>query len=162
MNCNFLLNAGNMIQIWIIVILLYPFILLLAHFLPQVGIFKGWRDSYEYSVFLRAGIGSFIDLSLSSFLQVLRGGLDNYIVGIATMAAIATIAWIVFFPFYVANTVNRPQEELEDKSFKRKYGGLYEELKLDRAVSKNYIVMLVVRRIILSFCFVFLHDYPAM
>ena len=49
-------------------------------------------------------------------------------------------------------------ETLESKEHLAKYGALYEEFKINKFWTRNYLVLLLVRRAVLAGAMVYLHD----
>jgi len=132
----------------------------LSAIFPGSSTVSKWKSDYKYSALFRAGIGSFIEISISCFLQAQNASLDNYIVAISTVCAIMCFFWIIAFPFYILRVVSKANiETLNSEEFKAKFGTLYTEFKLESAWTRNFVAVLIVRRMILSLCLVYLHDY---
>lgn len=101
-----------------------------------------------------------IELCLASFLQSLRFGVSDVTNSFSTTASILCFVWIIVFPFYIISTVNKKNvSKLDKEDFKRKYGTLYSEFKLVSFWTRNYLVILIVRRVVLCASLVYLHDY---
>jgi len=69
------------------------------------------------------------------------------------------LIWLIAFPFYVLTNINKHSiETLRTEKHTAKYGALYDEFKIDKFWTRNYLVILLVRRVILTASLVYLHD----
>ena len=68
----------------------------------------------------------------------------------------------IVFPIYTYRILNKnSRSTLHSEEFKKKYGTLYSEFKLNSFWTRNYLLILISRRILLCVCLVYLHDHPS-
>ena len=156
-----LINTGNMMTIWGIMVIVFMAILVLHRLFPTVKFFAKQYEEFEYGAVLRIGTESFLQLALAVFLQIMNP------IPFSTFGYFSLITCAVLF-IYLTTTfiitvfkVTRIQSShLRDKLYKRKFGSLYENYRLGSPVTRSHTVIMNTRRLLFDLALVALNPSP--
>ena len=158
MNSLFLWNAGSMLLIWGIALISYGLAYLMLRYLrrlpSQILKLLSWiRENFEWSGAIRTWITSYMDLSISAFLQLQYLYFDTKIHTISSIVGILVTVLNIAFPFIVYKKVknhqNNPQELMN------KYGALIEEFNPQKKEALYCNVAILIRRALTAALLVF-------
>ncbi|CAG9327430.1 unnamed protein product [Blepharisma stoltei] len=158
------LFIGQFLLLWLATIIGLPTSLLLFKLYPRVSIVRWLRKSYLFSILLRVGIFSFLEITLLVFLkwrEALEQDQDiNYISLI--LGIIGTLYIVLTFALIIWQVALKSEEKLTEKLHLKRLGTLYEAFKNSSKTAASFILFQNIRRVFfIAFC-VFLYGYPTL
>ncbi|CAG9327445.1 unnamed protein product [Blepharisma stoltei] len=160
-NTDFLMNSGQFILVWVLILLGFLIALVLYKYWPRFSIIRNLKNSYSFSVLLRTGIESFLEITLSVLLQLREFSHPSQDIGyISLTLSILTLVYLVLtFVLIFWQVTLKSKQTLNMKMHERQFGSLYEGFKRDSKLSASFILFQNSRRVLcVAFC-VFLCDY---
>lgn len=156
-----LINIGNMVTIWAITALVFAVILVFHRLFPKVSFIKKQFENFEYATVLRIGTESFLQLALAVLLQ-LRNPRPYSNFGYFSLITSALL--FIYLAFTYAITVFKVTKvqptQLRDKTYKRKFGSLYEGYRLGSPVTRSHTLIMNSRRFLFDLGLVALNSTP--
>ena len=161
MSSDFIINIGNMITIWLGLVLLYLVLALLAWCLPSAPVLSKVKTWFKYTVFLSCGLESFLQLALAICLQLRQPSPQSTLGGFSLALCAFVVAYLSYIVYLAVTKVAlQSGGVLRHKMHRWKYGALYREYREDGVVSRSFLLALTVRRLLFVLFLVFLPDFP--
>ena len=165
----FLVNAGQALSAFFLVILLYPVIWVFSKckYEEVRNKFKKMLGGYKYGVFIRYWIQCYFDLALAVIIQLTSLPSIDYIPIISyTLACICGVSLLVTPPLIV-RFCRRKAVEIrrlsEESAFYRIYGSFFYEFKADGSTLCKYsYVVFLLKRLIFAASLVLLGEFPVL
>lgn len=160
-NTDFIMNTGQFILIWMIVIAIFPVSVILYHYIPRFKIIRSLKNMYEYSIFFRLGIESFLEISMAVFLQFRQIVTPDYKSGYASIVlSFVTLFYLVLtYVLVVWKVTFASQEIIKKEAYEKKYGTLFEGFRKDSKISVSFLLFQHTRRIIFAVLCAYLYEY---
>jgi len=159
----FLINIGNILSLWLAALLGYLLIKLGKFFnrkFPKkiTSFLRQTEQNFEWSIILRIWITTFMELAISSFLQLRSMDIHSFWQFISVILGVLGTTLSFAFPILVYYITRA----LPVSGFYRgrSYNSLIEGLKTIPEKCWNYTSIALLRRLLTCFVLVFLHDFP--
>jgi cysteine-rich repeat protein len=158
---DFLINIGNMVTIWAALLGAFLVLVVLCKCLPSISFLMRVKSLFVFSVFIRCGTESFLQLALGVCLQ-LREASPHSTFGGFSLAASLLIS--LYLCFLLAMTVSKVSLQvpsvLSQKPYITRFGSLYETFKLENRISRSFLLLQNFRRLAFVLFLVFLSKWP--
>ena len=159
----FLQNTGNMLLIWVVVILLYLVAKLFVVYTRNMPRF--WSalcykvvGYIEWSGALRTIITSYTQINMAVLLQLRTLNFNNTLFSLSSGFAIVFLLLSIICPIVVFDLIRKFY--WKPGIFKAKYFTLVEEYRLSDKIPKYFTLFFLIRRFCLGMILVFLYDSP--
>ncbi|CAG9322898.1 unnamed protein product [Blepharisma stoltei] len=162
-NTDFFMNAGQFLLLWVIILSGIPITFIAYRYFSRFRLVRWIKNAYLYSILLRAGIESFLEISLSVFLQWREIVTPAQNIGyFSLILSFLTFAYLMLtFVIIIWQVTLKPESVLNKEQHERKYGTLYESFKRNFKISTSYLIVQNLRRVLFVLLCVFLYEYPA-
>lgn len=132
----FMLNIGTLIFMFMILPML-ALVSLLLGFKPCGKKSNSWSQSLKEKLFWNAPIRmlteSYSIIAMCALINLMEIGKGNSFRITNTVSSIVAIVLVILLPILVPVFLYKNWENLNDEDFKKKYGALYEELKIEES-----------------------------
>ena len=158
---DFLINIGNMVTIWTALLAAYVLIYILCHCLPSVSLLNRLKGLFIYSVFIRCGTESFLQLALGVCLQFREIGPRNTFGGFSVAVSVIAALYLCFLLLMTVFKVSLQNPlKLSQKEYRSRFGSLYETFKLENKITRSFLLIQNIRRLFFVLFLVFLWEHP--
>ncbi|CAG9327428.1 unnamed protein product [Blepharisma stoltei] len=160
-NTDFIMNAGQFLLVWFLILIGLPIVLLFLKLFPKVSIFRWLKRSYLFSILLRIGIESFLEITLSVFLQWREISEPNQNIGyLSLILSFITMAYLILtFLLIIWQVTLKSEEELTTEVHEVRFGTLYEGFKTSSKLTASFLLLQNARRVLFAIFCVFLYEY---
>ncbi|CAG9327438.1 unnamed protein product [Blepharisma stoltei] len=160
-NTDFLMNAGQFVAVWAIILTGLPICIILYKIRPSLPIIRWLNNSFFYAILLRTGIESFLEITLSVLLQLRECSQPNQDIGyLSLILSFLTILYLVStFALIVWQVTLKPKGLLGTKLHERRFGVLYQGFKRDSKLKASFLLFQNIRRVLLLIFCVFLYEH---
>lgn len=113
-----LVNSAAPLMLWALVVFTFPFSFAFSKILPCHNAKRKFRsiiDGYTYNTLLRALIESYLDLIISSSVNMTRLNLNNKTERISSAVTLMFTGILYALPFFMLHKLSRPRYQLLDK-----------------------------------------------
>lgn len=115
-----------------------------------------------FNTILRFLMECYLELSISSMVQVRSINWNNESNTFAIAFAIFIFVLIIAYPFFTIIFLTRNFKKLEDHAFEQTYGSLFENIKVKFQMNIYFSFLFLFRRLIFCLAAVFFEDYPVL
>lgn len=158
---DFLINIGNMVTIWTALICAFLVLVVLCKCLPNVSVLFRLKSLFVYSVFIRCGTESFLQLSLAVCLQLREASPQSIFGGFSLAASLLISLYLCFLLTMTVTKVSlQTAFHLSQKPYIIRFGSLYETFKLESCISRSFLLLQNFRRLSFVLFLVFLSPWP--
>lgn len=158
---DFLINAGNVVTIWTALLGAFVVLVVLCRCLPSASVLFRLKSLFVYSVFIRCGTESFLQLTLGVCLQLREASPQSAFGGFSLAASLLISLYLCFI---LAMTVSKVSLQtvffLSQKSYLTRFGSLYETFKLENRIARSFLLLQNFRRLAFVLFLVFLSQWP--
>ncbi|CAG9327439.1 unnamed protein product [Blepharisma stoltei] len=161
LDTDFLMNYGQFLLVWTAILIGLLISLILFKLRPSVSIIRSLKSLFLFSILLRIGIESFLETTLSTFLQLREFSLPSQHIGYLSLALSipAAIYLLLFFVLIICQITLKSSETLNKTPHERRYGVLYAGFKRNSKFAASFLLFQNIRRVILVSLCVFLYDH---
>ena len=155
-------NFADQLGTWFVLFLIYLLLRFLNNIIPKgrFTFIKQWKEDYEYNGVLRMMIESFMQLSVSSILNIWNLGYSTPVQIISLAGASVGLYLAVCFIIICSIICETPAAEMRKTVFAKKFGTLIEELRVESYGAKIFWPLYLIRRIYSAIIIVVLIKYP--
>lgn len=159
----FLNNAGNMLLVWVVVLVIYVVSFICHRYLNRLSklsaiFFAKMILWFEWGGVLRAMTTSYPELIQAAFLQLRVLKYDTALYFASSVIAIAFSAFAVVFPFFTVIITKRMA--ISKGRMWKKCETLTEEFTPEGVYPKYFTSIFLFKRLVIIASLVFLHNYP--
>ncbi|CAG9327451.1 unnamed protein product [Blepharisma stoltei] len=160
-NTDFLMNSGQFILAWAIILAGLPISLFLYKLCPRFSLIKKIKKLYFFSILLRIGIESFLEITLSAFLQLREFSQPSQDIGYLslTLSVLIIVYLASTFALIIWQVTLKSKETLNMKMHEQHFGTLYEGFKRDSRLKVSFLIFQNSRRVLFVVFCAFLYDY---
>ena len=164
-NSSFLKNAGAQMLLFFIAFVLFfgaifgDWYLTKNRIEGKTAIYtKKIRGAFEYSGMLRIFLMVYLQLCLGSMLQVRHPDISNDFNGFSSF--LGSVCFLILIAMFIALFKIINSKTFEEDQNKKKFSILYEDYNKETKMQKNYPSINILKKFLIVFVLVMLHDYP--
>jgi len=162
---SFLMNAGSQMLLFSVVFCLFIAVIFMDWYFARKKIggkimvyTKKIRDSFEYGLLLRVFFMVYMQFCLGSMLQIRNPDFSNTYNGFSSF--LGFVCFLILIGMFMALLKVINSNDFDEKADTKKFRILYGDYNKETWMQKNYPVLNVLKKFLMIFILVMLHDFP--
>jgi len=158
---DFLINIGNMVTVWAALLGAFLILAILCYCLPNSRLLSRLKSLFVYSVFIRCGTESFLQLTLAVCLQLREAAPHHTFGGFSLAASLLVAVYLgLLLVLAVIKVALKSPLVLSEKQYFTRFGSLYEAFKLESRIARSFLLVQNSRRLLFIVLLVFFYQWP--